>query len=72
MTSSQETIRRLDDARRGVRLALDALGKIPDDDVPRVTNDGIQHELLEVDERLQALREDLSPAGKQDRSDEQE
>ena len=64
MTSSQETIRRLDEARRGVRLALEAMGQIPSDDVPRVTNDGIQHELREVDERLQALRDDLSPTGK--------
>lgn len=71
MTSSQETIRRLDEARRGIRLALEAMGQIPDDDVPRVTNDGIQHELREVDERLQALRDDLSPAGKQERSEEQ-
>lgn len=71
MTSSQETIRRLDEAKRCVRLALDAMGQIPDADVPRVTNDGIQHELREVDERLQALRDDLSPAGKQDHSEGQ-
>ena len=71
MTSSQETIHRLDEARRGVRLALEAMGHIPADDVPRVTNDGIQHELREVDERLHALRDDLSPSKKNVRSDEQ-
>ena len=68
MTASQDTISRLDEARRGVRVALDALGTIPDEAVPRVTNDGIQHELREVDARLQALRDDLAPTGKQRRS----
>ena len=71
MTSSRDTIHRLDEARQGVRLALDAIGQIPDDDIPRVTNDGIQHELCKVDARLEALREDLAPTGKQAHSGQQ-
>jgi hypothetical protein len=71
MTSSQDTLGRLDEARRGIRSALAALGKIPDEAVPRVTNDGLQHELHEVEKRLQALREDLVPAGKQASSDQE-
>jgi hypothetical protein len=69
MTSSQDTLGKLDEARQGVRAALNALGQIPTEDVPRVTNDGIQHELLEVDERLQALRDDMEEAGKQSTQD---
>jgi hypothetical protein len=71
MTSSQDTVGRLDEARRGIQVALDALGKIPDEAVPRVTNDGIQHQLREVDTRLEALRDDLVPAGKQTSSDQE-
>lgn len=71
MMASQDTLSRLDDARRGIRAALDALGKIPDDAVPRVTNDGIQHELHEVENRLRALREDLVPAGQQNGADQE-
>jgi hypothetical protein len=64
MTSSRDTLRRLEEARQGVRSALQALGQIPSDAVPRVTSDGLQHELLEVEERLQALRDDVAEAGK--------
>jgi hypothetical protein len=71
MTSSQDTLGRLDEARKGIRVALEALGQILDDAMPRVTNDGIQHQLREVDARLEALRDDLVPAGKQSSSDQE-
>ncbi|MDQ2653374.1 MAG: hypothetical protein M3Z20_10070 [Chloroflexota bacterium] len=71
MMSSQDSLARLDEARRGIRSALDALGKIPDEAVPRVTNDGIQHELQDVEKRLQVVRDDLAPAGKQTSSDQE-
>ena len=65
MTSSQDSLGRLDDARRGLRTALKALEQIPDIDVPRVTNDGIQHQLHELEQRLRALHDDLAPVRKQ-------
>ena len=71
MTSSQETLRSLERASKGVRTALDALGQIPDEAVPRVTTDGLQHELREVEIRLQALHEDLAPNAKPTGSDHQ-
>lgn len=71
MTSSQDTLSRLDAARRGIRSALQALGQIPDDAVPRVTNDGLQHELREVEARLEALRDELASAGKRTGSDQE-
>jgi hypothetical protein len=70
MTSSQDALSHLDEAREGIRLALQALDQLPADAVPQVTTDGIQHELLEVAERLQALRDDLAPAGNQASRDE--
>lgn len=71
MTASHDTLSRLDEARRGIKAALQALGQISDDAVPRVTNDGIQHQLREVDTRLEALHDDLVPAGKQTSSDQE-
>jgi hypothetical protein len=69
MTSSQDTLGRLDEARQGIRVALQALGEIPGEAVPQVTNDGIQHQLRELEQRLRALHDDLAPAGKQVSSD---
>jgi hypothetical protein len=71
MTASQNTLGKLDEARRGIRVALQALGQISSDAVPQVTNDGMQHQLREVEARLEALSEDLVPAGKQTSSDQE-
>ena len=71
MTSSQDTLGRLDEARQGIRMALQALGQIPSDTVPRVTNDGIQHQLRELEQRLRALHDDLAPARKRTTSDQE-
>lgn len=46
MTASQDTLGKLKEARRGLRSAMQALEQISDSAVPRVTNDGIQHQLL--------------------------
>lgn len=71
MTSSQDTLGKLVEARQGIRAALKALGQVPTDTVPRVTIDGIQHQLREVEERLHTLQDDLAPARKQTSSDQE-
>jgi hypothetical protein len=71
MTSSQDTLSRLDEARQDIRKALQALGQIPGEAVPQVTNDGIQHQLRELEQRLRALHDDLAPAGKRTTSDQE-
>jgi hypothetical protein len=72
MTSSQDTLGTLDVASQGIHSALDALDQIRDREAPRVTIDGIQHELSEVEQRLQALCEGLPPAGKPSSQDRRE
>jgi hypothetical protein len=71
MTSSRDALGNLDAARRGIRSAQQALGQIPTDTTPRVTIDGIQHELRVLEERLDTLQDDLASAGKQTSADQE-
>jgi hypothetical protein len=69
MTQAQDRLGKLDEAMEDIRSSVQALGQVPNEAVPRVTIDGAQHQLLELEQRLRALHEDLEGTESQGNSD---
>ena len=63
MTPPQDTLRRIDDAIARFDKALEAVRKIPRQGQEAVAVNGIEHELVALAKRLQALRDEVAGDG---------
>ena len=63
MTLPRDTLRRIDETIVRFDQALEALRQIPKQGQEGVRVEGIEHELIALAERLQALRDEVAGGG---------